>query len=1030
MSTTGTARRWPWRACLVLGSLLGLGMVALAALVAYFYFFGNMSRQPASEPQLLPGPVVTILEPASGSKFAQGNSIQFAASASDAEGVVSLELWIDDTLILSQASPDASGLSLLSLSYPLVAVETGTHTLLAQAFNSKGEFGQSLLHYVTVHEQNASTQESALYTVQEGDTPESIAAKLGVSVDSILAANPNISDGQLQPGQTIRVLMPPGPPAQAVAAAPGGGQQQGGQQQGSQQPGGQPQGNQQQGGQQQGNQQQGGQQQGNQQPGAVPGNLPGILPQFLPGGGPFGQLDPKLLPDPRNVIPDFPLADVTAPGSLSAVADHDACKVTLTWNDSANETGYRIDRYTFGKPDPTTVAGTVGPDSTSYVDTVPAPAKYGYRVSAQQVVGGKTMPQAPSGLVWVDVLSSQACEPLAEYKRVIFQPITFTPKDAGLTSGHLRISIGGATAGNVSLPAIRIPRADQSNLPTGDWSAVPGISAPAPMTVYTNPGASIPVEVHGDGTSDPVSVPPAPLGQFLNYHAAADLTAPDAPNNLYRGEGAGFTLVYKLWVEDWLWDGKPSNPSLPPPFNLNMYEPADKPGERWLAWSYDQDIMDKEVDGFVVYRQYICSGDSANLYPLVAEKPGPAGTPTIVLSKEDEPTDCGCNFQVSAFGPSGESERSAPQKQECRTKPPVERVYVEFDSLEIYPAILVEPTTAEIYLSANALSLRSYAVALEAKSYELAKVPFRAMDGKPGLYIPIGANESSSIALNFSVTDVCRGEELLLRKEEGPTGWGNLGERTIVSRSEGATMCELRLRVYTDTANAPTPAWVGAGDACTKSDECLSGICSSGICAPSYKGAANQFCFANSHCASGVCECFADGQSIPCSPVVEPDRTGFCAAGKTNGALCSKGEECASGYCANGACAPPNGLGRYKDYCHHNDHCASGYCLCQNGWDAFGFCRPDADGYHDWGYCAPLGVWTHGSTCEKDGDCASGNCAQNKCAPRKDTGLVGEYCHRDDQCYSGTCDCLKERGGGLCVDYQDFTPQIHATCAP
>ncbi|MCJ7434092.1 MAG: LysM peptidoglycan-binding domain-containing protein, partial [Anaerolineales bacterium] len=91
---------------------------------------------------------------------------------------------------------------------------------------------------MTVVEPTASTQEYAQYIVQEGDTLENIAARLGVSVDDILQANPHIAGGQVVPGQVILIPMPKQP---AVAAVPGpngpqpASQQQGGQQQGGQQ---------------------------------------------------------------------------------------------------------------------------------------------------------------------------------------------------------------------------------------------------------------------------------------------------------------------------------------------------------------------------------------------------------------------------------------------------------------------------------------------------------------------------------------------------------------------------------------------------------------------------------------------------------------------------------------------------------------------------------------------------------------------------------------------------------------------------
>ncbi|TAK64328.1 MAG: LysM peptidoglycan-binding domain-containing protein, partial [Dehalococcoidia bacterium] len=47
------------------------------------------------------------------------------------------------------------------------------------------------------------------YTVQEGDIPESIAAKFGITTEALLAANPGINPTNLQIGQVLNI--PPKP---------------------------------------------------------------------------------------------------------------------------------------------------------------------------------------------------------------------------------------------------------------------------------------------------------------------------------------------------------------------------------------------------------------------------------------------------------------------------------------------------------------------------------------------------------------------------------------------------------------------------------------------------------------------------------------------------------------------------------------------------------------------------------------------------------------------------------------------------
>lgn len=264
----------------------------LAALACSLPFLGTAP----SAPLTTAGPAVTIHQPAPSAQAAVGDYIIFIARANDPLGVIRLDLWVDDALVLSQTSPDAAGMNPLSLSYPLVATKTGSYALVARAYNSQGEMGASVVHYVTVVEPAASVpaQEYAQYIVQEGDTLENIATRLGVSVDDILRANPGISNGQLVPGQAIIIPMPKQPP---VAAALGTNGVQPVNVSGSQ-PGGQPGG----------------------QPGNLPNNLPGILPQFLPGGlpsiqpGQQAQFIPSLFPNQNGVVFNPPNAALNAPG--------------------------------------------------------------------------------------------------------------------------------------------------------------------------------------------------------------------------------------------------------------------------------------------------------------------------------------------------------------------------------------------------------------------------------------------------------------------------------------------------------------------------------------------------------------------------------------------------------------------------------------------------------------------------------------------------------------------------------------------
>jgi|GEM_PF-4372520 len=326
---------------------------------------------------------------------------------------------------------------------------------------------------------------------------------------------------------------------------------------------------------------------------------------------------------------------------------------------------------------------------------------------------------------------------------------------------------------------------------------------------------------------------------------------------------------------------------------------------------------------------------------------------------------------------------------------------------------------------------------LEGKTYELKGIPFNGIQDGNSLYLPIGAGDSSSVILNFSVSNVCMGEALQIRKQDAT--WESVtGNYTLSAKDQsGNVICEVGVELWAGQpmAGAPNPATKTDGDACASNAECNSGKCSGGRCAPRNKGNANAFCFANSQCYSGTCQCTVGGKLVPCSPDPQAGTAGYCAGGGPNGLMCLENKHCASGYCANGICAPKNGLGQRGDYCHHDDHCANGFCICRSG-SAGGFCKDFHmdDGKHG-GVCTAWPGNPNGYACSANEDCSSRHCVEYKCAPRDYTGLAGEYCHHDNHCYSKVCQCTKVQGGGgfgggFCTGYENFSPTNHGTCAP
>ena len=102
---TNTGRRW-WGMCIGIAAILTVGVLALAALLGYFYFYGKVPWRTAEETTT--GPAVTIQSPAPGTQVKLGDSIPFLAYATDQQGVARLDLWVDDVLVFYQSSPQGA----------------------------------------------------------------------------------------------------------------------------------------------------------------------------------------------------------------------------------------------------------------------------------------------------------------------------------------------------------------------------------------------------------------------------------------------------------------------------------------------------------------------------------------------------------------------------------------------------------------------------------------------------------------------------------------------------------------------------------------------------------------------------------------------------------------------------------------------------------------------------------------------------------------------------------------------------------
>ena len=1005
--------------------MIAILVLGAAALWGYSYVTGRSLWQSSQTATIQDGPAVFIRDPAPGFQIANGDTFVVFVSASDDAGVTRLDLWVDNLLVLSQSSPESGPVTPLNLTHPLMAIETGTYALVARAYNRDGVMGESLVHYVTVYEASASTQEMAQYVVQEGDTVEKIASKGGTNADAVRQANPSIPPGgQVKPGQVVVVPVPPRqplPPAQPAGQAGG---QAGGQIAG-------------------------------QQPGAgVVGILPGQLPvgQLAPG-----QLQPNQLPGvalpPPAVLPNggqgqpAPNASLAAPTSLQAKSLGN-CKYELTWTDNASdETSYLITSASMLQLD----IATLKADAQTYQGIASVPGKHGFKVVAQRNQGGQIQ-EASSSPVWLTIPPAQGCESSAAFKRLYFQPVVFQPGNNS-SEGFLHVAIE-------NLPAFRLPPNQQTYLPAGNYAGPP-LRVPAPESFYTQPDESISVGVYGSGK---VGDKPVALGSYLGGHTYDMLT--NQSDQTWSAKGDQFSLQYKFWLEDWFWNGQASNVvGLVAPYDLVV---NTKDNQHVLSWEYDKKAY-VDINGFIVYRFYDCADGTEIQYPLVVDKM----FQSLSIPMEKEPVGCSCNYQVSAFSQFGESERSARAKGTCNTSPPLERLEVTFENLHITSSIAKKLSTGEIYLYANEIKRQSGTILLQGtENLALRQVALNGQPNNNTVTVDLRAGSSPGLNLDFYLADICKGN-LFLTKENDR--WVSGSDRIMGTNANCWVDVTINERPLNPSGQNTAKS---EGQACSEDKDCWSGNCDQGWCAPAIKGGADSYCFDNQHCISGVCDCHIRGEIVNCPPQPVDNPTGFCRGDNSvqqrvscqsdgncddgefcnakgfcttligNGPImhCTRDGQCASGNCAEGICAPQDGTGQPGDYCHHNNHCANAFCVCPKGYDG-DFCKyahiflsqpTEADNYAGFkpsaGYCADFPGLENGKSCSNNDDCKSRYCTPEKlCAPKDGTGLAGEYCFHNNHCRSGACDCPSDDKTdlwGFCPGWELYDTSYHGRCTP
>jgi LysM repeat protein len=625
------------------------------------------------------GPEVTIQEPLPGLFVPLGGSFPVQAAAYDAQGVVRVDLWVDDQLALSQTvKPGDDGIRNFFLSQGMLGTNEGTFALVVRAYNAQGVMGESPAYYVTVSEDiEPEPIESFHYVVQEGDNLALIADDTGVSQQEIKDANPGM-DEVSGVGQIISL---PNPLMGAIQPPP------------------------------------------DQPPSPDQAPLVGLNPVVglnSVAAGQVVEVQPDLLAEPavsQVQIAYFPdpaqsqnLAQDAPPAPTDLKAQVSDCKVTLQWKYGSQEASnlfiYR--RYKPGQAAYQHIA-VVPPNTTGFTDSIGMSGEYEYVIEA---AGGLkatnpdinpdemgfpsqkwTMKTSRSLPLRVKVNPSGGCvQDPAKLKVLYFQPITFSSHNTDV----IKANIWYALPGSISR---RIPPQKNSFLPVGSWRVRPEL-VPITNQIYLNPDTDFYFGVWSQGESYDSFIsgkPPVEMGDgFISIFPKSIENKPNKTMNLF---GDQFALEFKLWSAEQTWTGLgytvpgSSSAAIPAPTDLREHGWYASKFDRILDWKWSGDP--KTIDGFILYRTYSCPGQKTVTHsPLVLL----ASIREVSLDRRNEPTGCAYKYQVSAYGRYGESAVS--NAVEGQTQSLYTNVKVTFLDLTI-SGLPTDQTKGEIVLAVN-----------------------------------------------------------------------------------------------------------------------------------------------------------------------------------------------------------------------------------------------------------------------------------------------------------------------------------------
>lgn len=1046
----------------IAGAALAVLSIGVLAFLGYSYFTGVWPFGVAQVEDS--GPGVTIQQPVSNAQLTKGESFPVFITASDDQGVVRIDFWVDDQLMITQSSSDENGLNPLTLSYPMVAVEAGTYALTAQAYNSQGEMGESLVHYVSVHEATASTQDLAQYIVQDGDSLDSIAAKAGTTAAAIQQANPSTTaNGQVKAGQQIVVPVKPASQSKAVA------------------------------------------------PPAQPNKLP---PQPQAPVKQPGINSLKISASPSPVF--YGQTCTNEPTMTNAVLTVDPVNAVqsatlkyLYYGKAGNSVEQSV---------PLTLKGGLfSADLNAGAEAEKTLAQDGGWIMLwAEVVGtdGKTSLTKASNVTVIHC--SKIVPPGGPAGGPAGGPIDQLPRGNGILPG---LQIPGPV--QQILPAAQgpIPGVVASILP--HWNPIGNQDQTKPdVTAPGNPQANVDqdqctVSLSWDDAQNETGYritryvwgQPQPLTIANNLKANTTSfkdTLPGAGKYGYRVSAVQDRLQAPsklMWVEM-----KTSEKCPPSPKRLFFQPLTFKPNDSSISKAF----LWVTLDGFSPLRVPKTGQD---YYP-VGDWSG-AGEfaiplPETVFSKSGDTI----FLEVQANGFTSTQPKNLRWGRNVRSFDDVNHANAKninwdlgAETFEFFYRMWLDnwywgskiknstlPSPYNLKLDLADPLAHKLTWEYDAKSKPL-------VDGfiVYGNYsCPSGLQASHYvITKNLTANNPSADQQISIPTYKQPkgcscyyqvsafdaTGESDLSKVTTLKCETGAP--DLRVRVSFDTIEIKNLSgttvsgfWImvdkfvrasnalllenktykleqmqlaGArnhndfifsvpvGDSVTLQPNFhVNNMCMGGNDIKLQQPAAGwtdlkeKFSF-TSNCSSRGCQCIVNGTievlSLgPGAPSSGP--VGMTGTGET----CQKNTDCASNYCVANVCTPIH-KGLNGAACFANEHCVSGVCDCYREG------RPDLDHIqcplkpapgHIAGTCLgpSKNQQSNGAQCKKDNQCASSNCENGLCAPDDGLGQIGDYCHHNDHCFNEYCLCPNGYDGDYCKGYKSFTPKAgeHGTC--